>query len=52
MSGLAKAFVVINLILAIFFLGVSSTLFQVQEGWKKTAEETGEKFEELAASAD
>ena len=39
MSGLAKAFVVINLILALFFLGASATLFQANKNWKKVAED-------------
>jgi cell division protein FtsL len=47
MSGLAKAFVVINLILALFFLGASATLFQVQEGWKDTAEQLGTKVTQM-----
>lgn len=41
MSGLAKAFVVINLILALFFLGASATLFGVNKNWKEVAEEEG-----------
>ncbi len=38
MSGLAKFFVVLNLVLALFFLGVSATLFQAQKDWKGAAE--------------
>ena len=52
MSGLAKAFVVINLILALFFLGASATLFQVQKGWKGTAEKMDSKFEVLAQKTE
>lgn len=40
MSGLAKAFVVINLILALFFLGASATLFQTNKNWKEAAEQS------------
>ncbi len=50
MSGLAKAFVVINLILALFFLGAVSTLFQTQKNWRQVAEEGLEDFK--ATSAD
>lgn len=39
MSGLAKFFVVINLVLALFFLGVSATLFKTQKNWKDAAED-------------
>jgi len=52
MSGLAKAFVVINLILAIFFLGSVSTLFTVQEGWKQAAEDAGQALDDLEGRAD
>ena len=40
MSGLAKFFVVLNLVLALFFLGVSATLFNTQENWKSAAEKS------------
>lgn len=40
MSGLAKFFVVLNLVLALFFLGVSATLFQTQENWRSAAEKS------------
>jgi len=53
MSGLAKAFVVINLILALFFLGASATLFQANKNWKKVAEqENAEKLEYLGQWKD
>jgi len=53
MSGLAKAFVVINLILALFFLGASATLFKVNKNWKEVAEkENAEKLEYLGLWKD
>ena len=45
MSGLAKFFVVLNLVLALFFLGVSATLFQAQKDWKSAAEKALESEE-------
>jgi uncharacterized coiled-coil protein SlyX len=51
MSGLAKAFVVINLILALFFLGASATLFQTQENWKRVAESGQDSLEQLKEQA-
>jgi uncharacterized coiled-coil protein SlyX len=51
MSGLAKAFVVINLILALFFLGASATLFQTQENWKKVAESGEKSLKDLKGQA-
>jgi hypothetical protein len=38
MSGLAKVFLVINLVLAIIFLGTSATLFSVRKDWKTESE--------------
>jgi len=52
MSGLAKFFVVINLVLALFFLGVSATLFQSQKDWKGAAETAVENAEETVAMAE
>ena len=52
MSGLAKFFVVINLVLALFFLGVSATLFQSQKDWKGAAESAVENAEETVAMAE
>jgi hypothetical protein len=54
MSGLAKVFLVINLVLAIIFMGTSATLFSVRKDWKaqsvKLQEEYAKKFEaQLAA---
>ncbi len=51
MSGLAKAFVVINLILALFFLGASATLFQTNKNWKRVAEKGGEELVDLRDQA-
>ncbi len=39
MSGLAKVFLVINLVLALLFLGTSATLFGVRKDFKEQAEE-------------
>lgn len=39
MSGLAKVFLVINLVLALIFLGTSATLFGVRKDFKKESEE-------------
>lgn len=44
MSGLAKFFVVINLVLALFFLGVSATLFKTQKNWKEVAQDAQMKM--------
>ena len=52
MSGLAKFFVVINLVLALFFLGVSATLFQSQKDWKGAAEESKDQAEVTLAKAE
>ena len=52
MSGLAKFFVVINLVLALFFLSVSATLFQSQKDWKGAAETAVENAEETVAMAE
>jgi hypothetical protein len=51
MSGLAKFFVVINLVLALFFLGVSATLFQSQKDWKGAAEKAQVAHEETLSKA-
>ncbi|HAK96705.1 MAG TPA: hypothetical protein DCM87_17355 [Planctomycetes bacterium] len=39
MSGLAKVFLVINLVLALLFLGTSATLFGVRKDFKEQSEE-------------
>ena len=52
MSGLAKFFVVINLVLALFFFAVSATLFQSQKDWKGAAETAVENAEETVAMAE
>ncbi|MEE2883915.1 MAG: hypothetical protein VYD70_09370 [Planctomycetota bacterium] len=52
MSGLAKFFVVINLVLALFFLGVSATLFQSQKNWKGAAESSKEEADNTLAKAE
>jgi len=52
MSGLAKFFVVINLVLALFFFAVSATLFQSQKDWKGAAESAVENAEETVAMAE
>ncbi|MGE4633505.1 MAG: hypothetical protein AAEJ47_10760 [Planctomycetota bacterium] len=52
MSGLAKFFVVINLVLALFFLGVSATLFQSQKDWKGAAEKSKDQAEVTLAKAE
>jgi hypothetical protein len=52
MSGLAKAFVVINLILALFFLGASATLFKANKNWKQVAEKGHQELGELKERAD
>jgi len=52
MSGLAKFFVVINLVLVLFFLSVSATLFQSQKDWKGAAETAVENAEETVAMAE
>ena len=50
MSGLAKAFVVINLVLALFFLGAVTTLFEQDKGWKQAAETLGTELESIKES--
>lgn len=52
MSGLAKAFVVINLILALFFLGASATLFKANKNWKQVAEEGHQELGQLKERAE
>lgn len=52
MSGLAKFFVVINLVLALFFLGVSATLFQSQKDWKGAAMSSKDEAETTLAKAE
>ena len=52
MSGLAKFFVVINLVLALFFLGVSATLFQSQKDWKGAAEKSKDQADVTLAKAE
>lgn len=47
MSGLAKAFVVINLVLTLFFLGAVATLHQTNKHWKDAAETGATKLVEL-----
>ena len=45
MSGLAKVFLVINLVLAVIFLGTSATLFSVRKDWKEASEELQREYE-------
>ena len=52
MSGLAKFFVVINLVLALFFLGVSATLFKTQKNWKEVAQDAQMKMEDNNVKAE
>ncbi len=63
MSGLAKVFLVINLVLAIIFLGTSATLFSVRKDFKKESADLTEFYkknfdkqkqdiEKLAAKAE
>jgi cbb3-type cytochrome oxidase subunit 3 len=47
MSGLAKAFVVINLVLTLFFLGAVATLYQTNKNWKAEAEKGAVALVEL-----
>jgi hypothetical protein len=45
MSGLAKVFLVINLVLTIIFVGTSATLFSVRLDWKTACEDLHETYE-------
>jgi hypothetical protein len=46
MSGLAKVFLVINLVLTIIFLGTSATLFSVRKDWKEANENLHKEYQD------
>jgi hypothetical protein len=48
MSGLAKVFLVINVILTILFLGTAATLFSVRKDWKAQSLELEQAYETKA----
>ncbi len=45
MSGLAKIFLVINLVLTVLFLGTSATLFSVRKDWKTACDKLQAKYQ-------
>ncbi|MEM7166220.1 MAG: hypothetical protein AAF581_12190 [Planctomycetota bacterium] len=45
MSALAKVLVVLNLVLVLFFVGVSSTLFTTRKNWKEASEHAMKQYE-------
>lgn len=45
MSALAKVLVVLNLILALFFLGVSATVFVSSENWKENSDKLAKQYD-------
>jgi len=49
MSALGKVFLVINLVLALIFLGTSATLFSTRGSWREMAEKTKADMEAKAA---